>query len=229
MFSLHVPIKMSRQEDILKVLATKSSNKQLVHRKALEAFSDLKQMLRETAVALNGQICAIDHSVVVEFIDRGEFEVEIRFSGDSLIFQLHTNAFALPSEHPLRNTPYVQENANRAYFGLIHAYNFLSDSFRMRRMNDVGMLLSRLFVNGEGHFMAEGVGRLGIPLTQEHLTSAVMQSWIEHAMLQAMDMDLVASPFAEIHDISLMELEGLREELRQRTSKRLGYRPAGLK
>jgi len=75
--------------------------------------------------------------------------------------------------------------------------------------------------------MAEGLGRLGIPLTEARITSEVMQSWVEHAMLQAMDMDLVVAPFNEIHEISVMELEGLREELRQRTSKRLGYRPTG--
>ncbi|NDD35922.1 MAG: hypothetical protein EBZ26_06425, partial [Flavobacteriia bacterium] len=98
---------MTRQNDILRVLATKSSNKQLVHRRALAAFADLKALLRDTASELNSQICAIDQSVVVEFVDRGEYEVEIRFSGDSLIFQVHTNAFALPGDHPLRQTDYV--------------------------------------------------------------------------------------------------------------------------
>ena len=97
----------------------------------------------------------------------------------------------------------------------------------MRRMNDAGMLLSRFFINGEGHYMAEGIGRLGIPFTESECSKEVMQSWVEHAMLQAMDMDLVVAPFNEIHEISVMELEGLREELRQRTSKRLGYRPSG--
>ncbi|MDP5067377.1 MAG: hypothetical protein NWP50_00160 [Schleiferiaceae bacterium] len=218
---------MSRKGDILHVLATKSSNKQLVHRNALAVFADLKGILRETAAELNSQICAIDHSVVVEFVDRGEYEVEIRFSGDSLIFQVHSNAFALPEKHPLRQTPYVQADEKRAFFGLIHVYNFLSDSFKMRRMNDAGMLLSRFFVNGEGHYMAEGLGRLGMPLTETPITPEVMQTWVEHAMLQAMDMDLVVAPFNEIHEISVMELEGLREELRQRTSKRLGYRPTG--
>ena len=218
---------MTRQDDILRVLATKSSNKQLVHRRTLAAFADLKALLRDTASELNSQICAIDQSVVVEFVDRGDYEVEIRFSGDSLIFQVHTNAFALPDDHPLRKTDYVKVSENRAYFGLIHAYNFLSDSFRMRRMNDTGMLLSRLFVNGEGHYMSEGLGRLGMPLTETELTKIVLQSWVEHAMLQAMDMDLVVSTFQEIHEISVIELEGIREELRQRTSKRLGYRPSG--
>ena len=136
---------MSRKGDILHVLATKSSNKQLVHRNALAVFADLKVLLRETATGLNSQICAIDHSVVIEFVDRGEYEVEIRFSGDSLIFQVHSNAFALPEKHPLRQTPYVQADEKRAFFGLIHVYNFLSDSFKMRRMNDAGMLLSRFF------------------------------------------------------------------------------------
>lgn len=216
---------MSRKGDILHVLATKSSNKQLVHRNALATFAELKALLRDTASELNSQICAIDHSVVVEYVDRGEFEVEIRFSGDSLIFQVHSNAFVLPEDHPLRQSDYFKADAKRAFFGLIHVYNFLSDSLKMRRMNDAGMLISRFFINGEGHYMAEGNGRLGMHFTETKASKEVMQSWVEHAMLQAMDMDLVVAPFSEIHEISVMELEGLREELRQSTSKRLGYRP----
>ena len=212
---------------ILQTLATKSSNKQLVHRRVLSAFSELRRVVQSVAVDLNSKMVGIDRSVVVEFVDRGEFEFEIRFSGDSLVFQVHTNAFLLPEEHTLRDTDYVKSNPNRAYYGLIHVYNFLSDSFRMRRLNDVGTLMSRFFVNGEGHHFAEGVGPLNLPLSESEVSGDDLQQWLYRLMVTAMDFDLQAAPFQAVQDVSVLALEGIREELRQRTGKRLGFRPEG--
>ncbi len=212
---------------ILQTLATKSSNKQLVHRRVLSAFSELRRVVQSVAVDLNSKMVGIDRSVVVEFVDRGEFEFEIRFSGDSLVFQVHTNAFLLPEGHPVRDTDYVKANPNRAYYGLIHVYNFLSDSFRMRRLNDVGTLMSRFFVNGEGHHFAEGVGPLNLPLSESEVSGDDLQQWLYRLMVTAMDFDLQAAPFQAVQDVSVLALEGIREELRQRTGKRLGFRPEG--
>ncbi|MEY3941457.1 MAG: hypothetical protein RIR07_343 [Bacteroidota bacterium] len=212
---------------ILQTLATKSSNKQLVHRRVLSAFSELRRVVQSVAVDLNSKMVGIDRSVVVEFVDRGEFEFEIRFSGDSLVFQVHTNAFLLPEGHPVRDTDYVKANPNRAYYGLIHVYNFLSDSFRMRRLNDVGTLMSRFFVNGEGHHFAEGVGPLNLPLSESEVSVDDLQQWLYRLMVTAMDFDLQAAPFQAVQDVSVLALEGIREELRQRTGKRLGFRPEG--
>jgi len=212
-------------ELILQTLATKSSNKQLVHRRVLAAFAELRLVVQAVAVELNSQMVGIDRSVVVEFVDRGEFEFEIRFSGDSLVFQVHTNAFHLPEEHAILETPYVQANPNRAYYGLIHVYNFLSDSFKMRRMNDVGTLVSRFFVNGEGHHFVEGVGPLNLPLKESAVSPEDLRAWLYRLMVTAMDFDLQAAPFAAIQEVSVLALEGIREELRQRTGKRLGFLP----
>ena len=61
-------------ELILQTLATKSSNKQLVHRRVLGAFAELRIVVQSVAVDLNSKMVGIDRSVVVEFVDRGEFE-----------------------------------------------------------------------------------------------------------------------------------------------------------
>lgn len=212
---------------ILQTLATKSSNKQLVHRRVLSAFAELRIVVQSVAVELNSKMVGIDRSVVVEFVDRGEFEFEIRFSGDSLVFQVHTNAFLLPSGHPVLASPYAKADPNRTYFGLIHVYNFLSDSFRMRRLNDVGTLVSRFFVNGSGHHFVEGVGPLNLPLKESEVCADDLRAWLYRLMVTAMDFDLQAAPFEAIQEVSVLALEGIREELRQRTGKRLGFRPGG--
>lgn len=212
---------------ILQTLATKSSNKQLVHRRVLASFAELRIVVQSVAVDLNSKMVGIDRSVVVEFVDRGDFEFELRFSGDSLVFQVHTNAFLLPEGHSVRASEYVRSNPNRAYFGIIHVYNFLSDSFRMRRMNDVGTLMSRFFVNGEGHHFAEGVGPLNLPLSLSEVCADDLRIWLYRLMVTAMDFDLQAAPFEAVQEVSVLALEGIREELRQRTGKRLGFRPEG--
>ncbi|MFM6999241.1 MAG: hypothetical protein ACKOX0_08415 [Bacteroidota bacterium] len=212
---------------ILQILATKSSNKQLVHRRVLSAFAELRIVVQSVAVELNSKMVGIDRSVVVEFVDRGEFEFEIRFSGDSLVFQVHTNAFLLPSGHPVLASSYVKADPNRAYYGLIHVYNFLSDSFRMRRLNDVGTLVSRFFVNAAGHHFVEGVGPLNLPLKESEVCADDLRAWLYRLMVTAMDFDLQAAPFEAIQEVSVLALEGIREELRQRTGKRLGFRPGG--
>ena len=61
-------------EGILQTLATKSSNKQLVHRRALMAFAQLRTVVQTVALDLNSKMVGIDRSVVVEIVDRGEFE-----------------------------------------------------------------------------------------------------------------------------------------------------------
>ncbi len=212
---------------ILQILATKSSNKQLVHRRVLSAFAELRIVVQSVAVELNSKMVGIDRSVVVEFVDRGEFEFEIRFSGDSLVFQVHTNAFLLPSGHPVLASSYVKADPNRASYGLIHVYNFLSDSFRMRRLNDVGTLVSRFFVNAAGHHFVEGVGPLNLPLKESEVCADDLRAWLYRLMVTAMDFDLQAAPFEAIQEVSVLALEGIREELRQRTGKRLGFRPGG--
>ncbi|MBT3364367.1 MAG: hypothetical protein HOE88_01235 [Flavobacteriales bacterium] len=214
------------EKRIIKTLCTKASNKQLVHRQALASFELLKTVLKLVAKSLNDQVCRVDKHVVVEYVERSEHEVGITFSGDTLIFLFHSNAFKLPDDHFLLATPYVREDGNRKYYGLIHAYNFLSDSMKMRRMNDLGTLLSRLLINGEGHHFAEGGTGLSMPLTENGLDEAILKSWVERLMIHAMDMDLVIADFTDFREITVMELEGLRNELRLQTSKRLGFRPS---
>jgi len=213
-------------DQILNTLATKSSNKQLVHRQVLQTFEVLKEVLCQVATELNDKICEVDRNVVVEYEERGPHEVAITFSGDTLVFFVHTNAFRLPVTHHLTNSAYVRLDENRKFYGLIHAYNFLRDSLQMQRLNDTGALLSRLLINGEGHYFAEGQQGLAMPITQQAIDAEVLKSWVERLMVQAMRMDLVVAPFDALRDISVMELQGLRAEAKQRTSKRLGFRPS---
>ena len=90
---------MTKKDEILKKLCLKAATKQAVYRTTKEVFEDLKVVLKEIAEDLDGQLCIIDKHVQVEYKDKGEFEAELRFSGDVLIFHFHSNTFHFDKSH----------------------------------------------------------------------------------------------------------------------------------
>ena len=44
---------------------------------------------------------------------------------------------------------------------MINIYNFLADSFKYNRLNDVGYLVGRVFLNKDLHYFVEGKRQLG--------------------------------------------------------------------
>ena len=152
-------------QDILNLLAGKASTKQLVFRQTKDVFKEFKALLKTIADELNSNICKIDKKVVVEYFDNGELEAEIRFSGDALIFHMHTNTFTFDKSHFTNQHSYIKKEPLNGYFGLISMYNFLADSLRYNRPNDVGHLLGRLFINREKQIIN------GTELTINHIKS----------------------------------------------------------
>jgi hypothetical protein len=218
-------MKQTPSEQIIEMLSTKSSTKQLVHRNVLTTFARLKTVLMALAAELNAVVCDVDRHVVVEYIDRGEFEAEIRFSGDALVFQVHTNAFALPPNHPARKLPEAKSDPLFAYFGMIHVYNFLADSFRMNRLNDAGYLLGRLMVNKDGRAMMEGHEKLTRPISSGAVDEALLKEWVQQAILYAMNFDLMAAPFEGLEEVSVAQFLDMSGQLKLRTAKKLGFKP----
>ncbi len=54
-----------------------------------------KQLIKETADELNTKVRAFDPNVEVVFYDLGAFEFHLKFSGDTLVFMMHTNVIYL--------------------------------------------------------------------------------------------------------------------------------------
>ena len=72
---------------------------------------------------------------------------------------MHTNTFSFDKSHQIWNSSYVKEDEYKAYCGVINVYNFLSDSFKYNRANDLGYMIGRLFINKEKHFFTRRVIR----------------------------------------------------------------------
>src|SRR5690242_7624519 len=116
--------KETSRELILKMLEEKSLLKQDVFAKTRQVFADLKTILREIYTDLKAS-SKTQGKLSLELLERGEYEIEFRIAGDSVIFMMHTNVFTFDREHSMWKTSYVQKDNSLSYCGVIYIYNFL--------------------------------------------------------------------------------------------------------
>ncbi|MBN8694961.1 MAG: hypothetical protein J0L87_00400 [Bacteroidetes bacterium] len=218
---------LTPRELILKTLKEKSSLKQDVYYNTFEAFNTLKSIAKNLSADLQKEAKAIDKRLIIEFKDKGEFEFELRVAGDLLIFVMHTNVFEFDKNHSIWKNSYVKQDGTRSYCGLINIYNFLNDSFKYNRVNDLGYVIGRIFINKENHFFAEGKRQMAF-LYNDIVNSVIdeekIRSILESAILYCLDFDLFTPPFDSIKEISVLDMQTASESMQIKTGKRLGFR-----
>jgi hypothetical protein len=215
------------RELILKLLEEKSTLKQDVYQNMLARFSEFKQVLRQAALELSEHMQKVDKRVTVAYKDRGEFESELQVAGDVLIFHMHTNVFEFDKTHPLWKTSYVKDAPDRSYCGMIVVYNFLADSFRFNRVNDVGYMVARIFINRENHYFVEGKRQMGFlynDLSNATMDVPAITSVVESIVLYSLDFDLLTPPFDAVKEVSVSEIQEAANAMQLKTGKRLGFR-----
>lgn len=212
---------------ILTSLREKSSVKQDVYFLAKQRFAELKKVLQEFAQTVGREASQFDDRLKVVFTDKGEFEAQLQVAGDILVFHLHTNVFLFDSDSTLWKTSYLKEDPTRGYCGIIHVFNFLADSFKYNRINDVGYMVGRIFVNRENHFIVQGKRQLGFlynDFVNSDLTPERLMSIAQSIVLYTIDFDLFTPPYDMIKEVSVMEIRELSDTLQMKTGKRLGFK-----
>ena len=216
-----------KYDKIVELLKKKVSLKQEVYSKTKDVFEELRTMLIEISKDLTAQVKGFDGNLAVSFKDTSEFEVEFTLADETLLFVMHTNIFTFDSTHEVWKSPYVQQNKDNAYCGKIFIYNFLSDSFKYNRPNDIGYLVGRIFINKEQHFFVEGKKQLSY-LYNDFSTSIMDQEClmtiIESAILYSLDFDPFTPPFDQQGQISVREVINANLQSRIATGKRLGFK-----
>jgi hypothetical protein len=217
----------SPEEMILNIIKEKSVLKQNVFSNMNLNFKILKQVLKELCDTLNDEMEGVDERIMISYVEKGEYEAELRVAGDVLVFHMHTNVFQFDTGHSIWKTSYLKENSSRAYCGIINVYNFLNDSFKYNRINDSGYLIARIFINNESHFMVQGKRQMGFlyndfvnaMIDKEQLTSIV-----NSAILYTLDFDLLTPPYENVKEVKVHEMRQLTDSLQLKTGKRLGFR-----
>lgn len=216
----------NRKADILKALKQKASTKQEVFDITEEYFELLKQGLVGMSAELRAEVDQFDKRVGIGYKSRSKYEAQLKFGGDTLVFNMHTNIFLFDSSHHLQRTKYVREDPMRGYCGIINVYNFLSDSFRYQRMNDAGYLIARIFINKDRHFFVEGKKRLGFLFSQfdrQEINSEKLIEIVEECMSFSLDFDLYTPDFDRVKLVSVHQILELSNNIKLRTEKRLGF------
>lgn len=208
-------------------LLAKGQLKQLVYSNTYNIFSEFKSVIIEVTGDLKKRMVAQGRGIPIEFHDRGEFELEMKFAGDILLFMMHTNVFEFPRDHEVMRTGYIREFKDRSYCGVINIYNFLADSFKYRRMNDIGYLIGRVFINKDLHYFIEGKREIG--LLYNNFDSAIIdreavRDIVMSAMLYTINFDLLTPPYDSVKEVSVAEMLMAFDNMKISTGKRLGFR-----
>lgn len=212
---------------IVETLVAKSTTKTEVYDQTFEVFNQLKEILHELVNDLNPHLKDLDRRVRLEYRDRGKFEAEVRLAGDVLLFSMHTNVFEFDRDHSIWRLSYVERDRLNSYCGVINMYNFLADSFKYNRAEDLGYLVGRLFINREQQFFVEGKrqtdyhsGTFGSQVVSKEALIDIIQT----AMQYTLDFDLLVPPYDIVKIATVSQLNTKVENSKLQTGKRLGFR-----
>lgn len=216
---------MNSEEKIVSLLKEKACTKQKIYRITKNVFANFQDVLQEKATILNNEVQ--DKDVEVSYEESGDFDAKLKFSGDTLLFHMHSNIFDFDSSHQIHKTSYVKEDKMRSFCGVINIYNFLSDSLKYNRLNDAGFLIARIFINKDNHFFVEGDKQLGFlfnDFVNQQIDEVQICKIIDTAMIYALNFDLQTPNFNDVKVVSLHQILDINHNHKIKTSKRLGFK-----
>ena len=218
---------MELKESLKDLVFDKSDLKQQVYLATKETFELFRCTTRELMSLFEEQAHKEGRNVHFSFTDHGDFEFEVKFAGDVLVFVMHTNVFEFSRDHQVMKSPYIREDKRRSYCGVIRIYNFLADSFIYNRDQDLGYMIGRVFVNNEKHYFIEGKRELGMLYNNFNtslITNESVQSIVESAIEYTTNFDLLTPPYDEVKLVSVGEMRSDLDKKSLVTGKRLGFR-----
>jgi len=215
-----------QKEIILKLLSAKSVMKQDVYTNTISVFGELKNILKDVADDFSAQVLKIDKRINIYSKDISQQAIQLKVAGDILDFEMHSNVFQFERSHPMFKTSYIKNNELNSYCGIISVYNFLADSYKYNRANDLGYLIARIFVNREKKFFLETKTQIGYKYNT--LSTGVIDrekiiDIINELIIYAVTFDLLTPPFDSVRQVSVFEMQEKSSSASLRTGKRLGY------
>jgi hypothetical protein len=215
------------KSDVFTLLRKKFELKQEVYTNTYQVFQQFKSIMQEMSEEYRKAFLKDKTSALFEFRDKSEFEVELKFGSDILIFMMHTNVFEFSRDHEVMKTSYIREDILRSYCGVINIYNFLSDSFKYNRVNDIGYMIGRIFINRDKHYFIEGkreIGMLYNNFAQSLIDRQSTRMILESAIRYTVNFDLLTPPYDTVKEVTVFDMQTTLDNMRLQTGKRLGFR-----
>ncbi len=217
-------------DSLFHLMTTKSNLKQQVYANTIDAMGLIKSRMLEMERKYEKFIKKnkdLHYPTPLEWNGLGDFEIELKFGGDVLLFLMHTNVFEFSRNHEVMRTDYIRDDRDRSYCGVINIYNFLSDSFKYNRVNDIGYLIGRVFINKENHYFVEGKRELGFLYNNfgKHLfDKQAVDSLLETAITYTINFDLLTPDYDLVKEVSVYEMKNTMDTISLKTAKRLGFK-----
>ncbi len=218
--------KEDKKQEIISTLKEKAILKQKVFDNTYESFTELKDVLKNLSRDINTKLTGIDSRIKMEYTDRSNFDAQLKVASDILLFSMHSNIFQFDRDHPAWKTPYIKKDKNNAYSGIINIYNFLADSFRYSRLDDLGYLIARIFINHEKQYFVEGKRQMGMLFTNygnEMISKDSLQIIISTAIKYSLEFDLLVPPYDTVKIATVGQAEAKIQHSKVMTGKRLGF------
>lgn len=212
---------------ILNSLKEKAVVKQEVYQTTLNLFNTTKKVIKYLITNYKKQLKTSPQKISLEYLDKGQFEAEMRIASDLLVFNMHSNVFEFPQEHWIWSNEYVKKDANNSYCGIIHIYNFLADSFKYKRVNDFGFIIARIFINREGHYFVEGnqdFGSINDDFGVNKLDIAILREIIQYIILNTIEVDLLVPSLEDVQVATVGQMLDKQNTSRMKTGKPMGFR-----
>jgi hypothetical protein len=168
----------------------------------------LKQLETDYIKVLKGRI---PDSLLPLYTEKGYFDVEFKVGEDVLLFSMHSNVFEFDNSHPMNKIQYIQDDPLRSYCGMIMIYNFLADSFKYNRINDLGYMIARIFINKDKHFFVEAI------------SPGILREIVETAIEYSVQFDLLVPPYEQMKIATVDQMMEKISHSRIATGKRLGF------
>jgi len=214
-------------DDLFKSLIAKGTLKQQVYQNTLSTFQLFKENIKELVNDYHSKTNGDKNAIPFEYKEKGQFQIELKFAGDVLLFVMHTNVFEFPRNHEVMKTSYVKENKERSYCGMIRIYNFLADSLKYDRINDIGYMIGRIFINKDKHYYIEGKREIGLIFNNfsgSGINKKRAMRIVESAILYTLNFDLLIPPYDSEQAVTVLEMKAALSNMRIKTGKRLGFK-----
>lgn len=215
-----------KRNEIVKTLQEKSVLKQRVYDNTYESFIKLKKLLAAITREFNTELEGADKRVRLVYRENGKFDVSLKIAGDILVFSMHSNVFEFDRDHPVWKTKYIESDNSNSYSGIIHIYNFLSDSFKYTRTEDLGYLIGRIFINREKQYFVEGKRQMGMLFSNfgnEEISRESLKRILFTAMQYSLEFDLLVPPYDNVKIASVGQLQTKIQHSKVVTGKRVGF------
>ncbi|HEY4784992.1 MAG TPA: hypothetical protein VIH57_03040 [Bacteroidales bacterium] len=217
---------VDKKEEILKIISAKSVLKQKVFDNTFATFNNLKSVLKYIATNFNSNLRGIDKRVYLEYSDQGTFDTQLKVAGDLLVFSMHSNVFEFDRSHPVWKLSYVENNPTNTLCGMISIYNFLNDSFRYNREEDLGYLIARIFINRDLNYFVEGKRQMGYWCNNfgaSRIDNETMRDIVYSAIQYSLEFDLLVPPYDNVKIATVAQINSKIQSSRLKTGKRLGF------